>query len=62
MSAPHYRRRVLRETGVRSLINDWQAWNRDERLAALVVLAALISAAIPAAIELSISTIPGIYP
>jgi|HubBroStandDraft_2_1064218.scaffolds.fasta_scaffold1167153_1 hypothetical protein len=48
--------------GVRSLINDWQAWNRDERLAALVVLAALVSAAIPAAIEFSISTIPGINP
>lgn len=45
---------------MRELLNDWQMWNRDERWAALVVLAALISAAIPAAIELTISTIPGI--
>lgn len=44
---------------LRELLNDWQMWSRDERLAALVVLAALIIAAIPAAIELSISTIPG---
>jgi hypothetical protein len=46
--------------GVRSLINDWRAWNRDERLAAIIVLSALISAVIPAAIEFSISAIPGI--
>jgi hypothetical protein len=45
---------------MRELLNDWQMWSRDERLAALVVLAALISAAIPAAVELSMSAIPGI--
>ena len=47
---------------VRELINDWQIWSRDERLAAMVVIAALLVAAIPAAIELSISAIPGVVP
>ena len=45
---------------VRELINDWRMWSRDERLAAMVVLAALLIAAIPAAIEVSISAVPGI--
>jgi hypothetical protein len=47
---------------MRRLVNDWRSWNRDERLAALVVLAALVSAVMPAAFELSISTIPGVHP
>lgn len=49
----------MARAAVRDLINDWQGWSRDERLAALIIAAALMGAAIPAAIELTISAIPG---
>ena len=40
----------------RDLTRDWQKWTRTERFSAIIILAAMITVVVPAAIEFTLQT------